>query len=146
MSHKEPTKLVIGKNTYIIGNWDVDKALEILVWLTKTFGEGLLTIFMSEDGLEAVRGMVDDGKEKSSDEEAKEKELVAEFAEKLINRLDAKEYVKYAKIIVSGTRCNGEAIDFKFHFVGRMGELHQVLFAVLKHQYSDFLAGSGDDT
>jgi hypothetical protein len=140
---KEPTIEKLGGNTYIICSWDVDKALETLVWLTKTFGEGLLTLLLSEKGEDTLKKLAGDNQ--TEEDEENEKEMVAEFAGKVIDRLDAKEYVKYAKIIVSGTRCNGEKIDFNHHFIGKMGELHRLLFAILKHQYSDFLGGSGQD-
>jgi len=140
---KEPTVEKLGNNTYIICSWDVDKALETLVWLTKTFGEGLLTLLLSEEGEETLKKLA--GESETEEDKENEKQMVAEFAGKVIDRLDAKEYVKYSKIIVSGTRCNGEKIDFNSHFIGKMGELHRLIFAILKHQYSDFLGGSGQD-
>ena len=138
---KEPTIEKLGDNTYIICSWDVDKALETLVWLTKTFGEGLLTLLFSENGEETLKKLATDAK--SDDEREAEKDMVADFAKRVIDRLDAKEYVKYSKLIVKGTRCNGAEIEFGTHFIGKMGELHRLIFAILKHQYSDFLQESG---
>jgi len=141
MSVKEPTIEKLNGNTYIITNWGVDKALETLVWITKTFGEGLITLLFSEGGEETLKQFTKD--DKTSEEADAEKELIADFAKRVIDRLDAKEYVKYAKLIVSGTKCNAQDIDFNQHFIGSMGELHRLLFAILKHQYSDFLGESG---
>lgn len=135
---RQPTKLTIGKNNYVVGNWDVDKALETLVWLTKTFGEGFMTIFVTDEGQDAMGKIMSSEK---SDES--EKKLVSEFAAKVVDRLDAKEYVKYSRLIVSGTRCNGEEILFNTHFIGKMGELHRLMFNILRHQYSDFF-GEGE--
>lgn len=134
---KEPTRYQKGKNVYIIGSWHVDKSLEVFVWLTKTFGEGFVTIFMSPEKGEAV-GKVFDGGEVQGDES----KLIEEFVSKIVNRLDPKEYTAYAKTIVQGTRVNGQEINFNEHFCGRIGELHGLLFQILRHQYGDFLGGS----
>lgn len=131
-----PTTFEINGRTYIIGTWDVDKSLETLVWLAKTFGEGFLTLFMSEDGFETT------AKVAQGEVNEAEESLMQDFVSAILNKLDPKEYVKYSKIICSGVRCNGQDIDFKFHFAGKMGEMHRVMFAILKHQYSDFLPES----
>lgn len=141
---KEPTIFKAENRTYIIGNWEVDKALETFIWLTKTFGEGLITILFSEDGQERIQKFGSE-ENKSAEDAEQEKEMLSEFAAKVIDRLDTKEYVKYAKIIVSGTKCNAQDINFNQHFIGRMGELHRLILAILKHQYSDFLVGSGSE-
>ena len=137
----EPTKVEINGRNYLIGDWDVDKSLETMVWIVKTFGEGFLSLFMTKDGFESIDGVVNGDVE--TDEE---RAIVKEFATKILDNIDPKEYAKYAKIICAGVRCNAKEIDFKFHFVRRMGELHLVMFHVLKHQYGDFLgAGAGDE-
>lgn len=135
---KEPTRYTCGKNNYIIGDWPVDKALETMVWLTKTFGEGLLSLFMNESGMEMLGNMADgDGVEKEKDQETLQK-----FASKLLLNLDAKEYVKYSKLICEGTHVNGQPIKYNDHFSGKMSELHKVMFQILRHQYGDFLGGN----
>jgi len=137
----EPTKVEINGRNYLIGDWDVDKSLETMVWIVKTFGEGFLALFMSEDGFESVEGIVNGNVE--SDEE---KKLIKDFASKILDKIDPKEYTKYAKIICAGVRCDAKEINFQFHFVRRMGELHTLMFHILKHQYGDFLgAGAGDE-
>lgn len=136
-----PTKVEINGRNYLISDWDVDKSLETMVWIVKTFGEGFLGLFMSEDGFDTVDGIVN-GNVESDDE----KKLIKDFAGKILDNLDPKEYTKYAKIICEGVRCNSQPVDFKFHFVRRMGELHTLMFHILKHQYGDFLgAGAGDE-
>jgi len=144
---KEPTRFTINERTYIIGDWSVDKSLEIMVWVTKTFGEGFLTLFMSDDGLGSVEKLMDDTSDdvKSVEELEKEKKLIQEFASKITNHLDAKEYVKYAKLIIDGIHCGGGKINFGFHFMGKMAELHHVLFRCLRHQYGDFLGGNTEE-
>ena len=111
-------------------------------WLIKTFGEGFLTMFMSEGGFETVDNVV------SGDVDSEEgKKAIQEFATKILNNIDPKEYTKYARIITNGIKCDGAVIDFQFHFVRKMGELHLVMFHILKHQYGDFLdAGAGDES
>lgn len=138
---KEPTTTNIAGNTYIIGDWDVDKALETLVWLSKTFGEGFLSLFMSPEG--EGFGDLSEGKIQIK-EDQQDVTLIKDFASKVIENLEPKEYVKYAKLIVNGTKRNGKDINFSMDFIGKMSELHQVLFAVLRHQYGDFLEGNAE--
>jgi hypothetical protein len=149
---KKPTHFEINGRTYIIGDWVVDKQLETLVWLTKTFGEGILHLFMSEEGLEGVDNLLGskpkpEEEVKLSEEEAKEKkkrerDAVADLVQRITKNLSAKEYVAYMKHILDGVHCGGQKVNFSLHFVGRIGELHQVAFNVLRHQYGDFLGAS----
>lgn len=121
---------------YLITHWDVDKALETMVWLTKTFGEGFVAIFTKGDSVEDALNITED----MSDEE--NTEAILSFMSRTIDRLDAKEYVKYSKIIVDGVKCDGKSIDFRTHFVGRLSTLHMLMFSVLRFQYGDFLGES----
>jgi len=139
MSSKPTTITVNGRN-YLITDWSVDKALEILVWMTKTFGEGLLSIFVSDSSREALAGAME-ANEAGSDEIAK----IMEIAEKFTKNLNAKEYAQYSKYIIDGVVCNGQKVDFSVHFSCKMGELHTVIFHTLRHQYGDFLGGSAAD-
>ncbi|TDI74600.1 MAG: hypothetical protein E2O82_03715 [Betaproteobacteria bacterium] len=136
---REPTTLQIGGSTYIIGDWDVDKSLETMVWLVKTFGEGFMSLFMSKEGLDNAEKLM------TGEIEEEDEKHMLEFARKILMNLDPKEYAKYSRIIVDGARCDGEAIDFKFHFIGKIGELHKLMFNILRHQYSDFLPGGGGE-
>jgi hypothetical protein len=144
---KAPTKFVIDERTYIIGDWTVDRSLETLVWLTKTFGEGILQLFIHEDGLDAADRLISgtpeevDGQEVKTSEE--DKQLANEFVSKILRNLDPREYSAYCKAILQGVKCNAQDINFNVHFQGRIAELHNVIFQVLRHQYSDFLGGSG---
>ncbi len=135
---KAPTTFKKNGRTYIISNWDVDKSLETMVWLVKTFGEGFLQLFLKEDGLESAE------KISKGDTEDTNTEALEEFVKKISQNLDPKEYTKYAKVIVEGTKCDGAAINFSYHFMGKLGELHALMFEILKHQYSDFLFASGE--
>ena len=125
-------------NDYLITHWDVDKALETLVWLTKTFGEGFVAIFTKGDSVEDALNITED----MSDEE--NTEAILSFMSRTIDRLNAKEYVKYSKIIVDGVKCNGKGIDFRTHFVGKLSTLHLLMFEVLRFQYGDFLGESSE--
>jgi len=144
----EPKKININGRNYIIGIWTVDKALETMVWITKTFGEGFLTLFMSDDGIDGAAKMIESTetkKEKSKDDLDKEKAIILDFAGKIRDQLNAKEYVHYSKVIISGIKCSGQDINFNTHFTGRMFELHKLMFECLRHQYGDFLGASAED-
>jgi hypothetical protein len=149
----EPTKFEINGRTYTIGSWGVDKALETMVWLTKTFGEGFLSLLMAGEGVEDAKKLLDgtevddegEIRNKTEKELKEDKALIMEFAGKIREQLDAKEYVKYSKIIIEGIRCGGAPINFNTHFMGKMAELHQVMLQCLRHQYGDFLEGSAEN-
>ena len=144
----KPTICTINGRTYVIGTWTVDKALETMVWITKTFGEGFLSLFMSGDGLDSAAKLIeknDPEKERSEEDLEAEKTLIMEFASKIRDQLNAKEYVHYSKIIVDGIRCDGQAIHFNTHFSGKMFELHRLMLACLRHQYGDFLGVNAED-
>ncbi len=129
---------------YLIGHWSVDKSLQTLVWLTKTFGEGFVTLFTSTAGSQLLFGSKDSEEESKKDDDVSEEEeaqMIKDFVNSIVDRLDEEQYVKYAKHIIDGVRLDGKKIDFNQHFIGRMGELHMVMFQVLKVQYSDFLGG-----
>ena len=132
---REPTTLRLGDNVYIIGDWSVDKSLKTLVWLTKNFGEGIMGLFMEKETLKKPEGETKEDTSEGSHEE----EAFRDFFKSVIEKLDPDEYTKYARIIVEGTKCNAKDINFNFHFIGKMGELHKLMFAILRHQYSDFL-------
>lgn len=136
---KNPTRYEKNNNIYMIGTWGVDKSLEVLVWLTKNFGEGFVSIFMSEDK-EAVGKAIDEGNAGSD-----ETKVIEEFVSKIVDRLEPREYTKYARIICEGTKRNGRDIVFNEDFRGAMGELHFLMFHILRHQYGDFLEGSGSE-
>ncbi len=152
---KEPTRYETNGRTYIIGDWPVDKQLETLVWITKTFGDGILSLFMSGDSAEALDGLLYGTKDPEAKAEEKvelsdsekrgkaerEKEAMSDLIGKITKNLDAKEYVKYSKLIIEGIHCGGTRVNFSTHFIGKIGELHQVIFACLRHQYGDFLEG-----
>jgi hypothetical protein len=119
-----------------------------MVWITKTFGEGFLSLFMSGDGLDSAAKLIeksDSDEEKSDEDLESEKALIMEFASKIRDQLNAKEYVHYSKTIIEGIRCEGQAIHFNTHFSGKMFELHQLMLKCLRHQYGDFLGASVED-
>lgn len=147
------TKIEINGNHYVIGDWDVDKALETMVWLTKTFGEGILNLFVGSEVEGAYNRLIgadedidDDGIISKVEMTSEDKEQIKEFITAITRNLEPKEYVKYTKLIVAGVHVGGQKLEFKTHFVSKLGELHQLMFHVLRHQYSDFLGGSGDET
>jgi len=152
---KQPLKKTIKSRDYLIGCWDVDKSLEILVWLTKTFGEGVVTLFTSDAGMGVVLGKftsdMDAAKaEEESSEEVvvteadalAEAELIKEFAKNIVDKLDQKQYPVMCKHIIAGVRYKSQPINFSQHFIGRLGELHELMFHILRFQYADFLGES----
>lgn len=150
---KQPLKKTINSRDYLIGCWEVDKSLEILVWLTKTFGEGVVTLFTSEAGMGAVLGKFSEDMDSVKTEEGEvvapvvtskedaeaESKLIKEFASNIVDKLDQKQYPVMCKHIVSGVRYKAQPINFNQHFVGKLGELHELMFHVLRFQYADFL-------
>jgi hypothetical protein len=132
---KQPKQVTIKGNTYIIGVWDIDTSLEIFAWMVKRFGSGFMSLFMSESGQNLIQG-----RSVAIDPE-EEKDLIEELLQKISTSLEPKEYVKYCKRILTGIHFNGQELDFKFHFAGRVFDLHSLMFEVLTFQYSDFLGG-----
>lgn len=140
---REAKQVEINGRKYLIGHWQVDKSLKTLVWLTKTFGEGFVSLFTSSVGTDFLTGSKEEEgetpeKEVSPEEEA---QVIKDFVGSIVDRLDEDAYVKYAKHIIEGVKVGGQSINFNQHFIGRMGELHQLMFEVLKLQYADFLGG-----
>ena len=153
-----PHRVEIDGTTYSITNWDVDKALLTLVWLTKTFGEGFVGLFSSKQGMSLLFGEddgtpdteVDDEEElipKTSTASDGDAEAIQEFISRVIDRLDERTYVKYAKHILDGVRIGTTKVNFGLHFVGKMALLHRLIFEVLRYQYGDFLGDRpGEDS
>ena len=157
---KQPLKKTINSRDYLIGCWEVDKSLEILVWLTKTFGEGVVTLFTSEAGMGAMLGKfteeVEEAKTKevgeapadpvatSEADKAAEAKLIKEFASSIVDKLDQKQYPVMCKHIIAGIRYQAQPINFNNHFVGRLGELHELMFHTIRFQYADFLGESDE--
>lgn len=157
---KATHKVEIGGTTYSIYNWDVDKSLLTLVWLTKTFGEGFVGLFTSKAGSEFLFGAGDEPEKesggdddddmliptssRSDDDDAK---VIQEFISRIIDRLDERTYLKYSKHILDGVRIGTTKINYGAHFVGKMALLHRLMFEVLRFQYGDFLGDSpGEDS
>lgn len=137
---RESNKLELDGKVYIIGDWPVDKSLKVLVWLTKTFGESLAGIFMTEEGFETLDNLQSDEKVSESTKTA-----IADFVTKLLSNLDEDQYVKYCKLICEGVKVDGKDLNFNLHFVGKIGTLHTLLFNVLQQQYRDFFSGKSDE-
>ena len=137
---RDTNKLELDGKVYIIGDWPVDKSLKVLVWLTKTFGESIAGIFMTEEGFETLDNL-------QSEEKVSEgtKAAIADFVTKVLSNLDEDAYVKYCKLIVDGVKVDGKELNFNLHFVGKIGTLHTLLFHVLQQQYRDFFSAKSDE-
>lgn len=127
----------------LIQHWDVDKQLEVLVWLTKNFGEGVLNMFMEggdvDDYLPEVQEDADGNMSKES------MKTMADFVTSIFEKLNPKDYAYHAKYIVEGVKHKGNnRLDVNKIFRGKMVALHALIFQVLRYQYSDFLAESID--
>lgn len=120
---REPKIIDLQGHKVIIGYWDVDKSLEIWAWLVKTFSEGFANL---------VAAVGDDS-------EVSTQELFTAVVGEFTRKLEPKEYVRYAKWIVDGTRVDGGKLDPKDFFFGKIGLLHQLIIEVLVFQYADFL-------
>lgn len=122
MSRKLENVLIDGE-TYQIGQWPVDKSLEMLTWLTKTLGESFAAL---------ANGNI---------EELMDREISAVIGpalKSLIPRLHENEVKERARDIVDGILCGGKKVVYDVHFMGRIGLLFKVMGEVLKVQYSDF--------
>ena len=120
----------VGGKKYHIQYWSVDKATELLAWIGKNFGEGILVFFMEQEKL-AV----------NSDSEATGSygEVFSKTLKKVSANLDPKEYSKYMRYMLSDLKCGPNKIDIDRDFRGKINQLHSLLFEVLTYQYSDFL-------
>ena len=127
----------------LIQHWDVDKQLEVLVWLTKNFGEGVLNMFMEggdvDDYLPEVQEDADGNMSKES------MKTMADFVSSIFEKLNPNDHAYYAIYIVDVVKHKGNnRLDVNKIFRGKMVALHALIFQVLRYQYSDFLAESID--
>ena len=121
----------------LIRHWDVDKQLEILAWLTKNFGEGIMALFMQNDS-----DVKDYLPETEYDDNGaltnQSQKNIQVFAREIFQKLEPKEYTKYMRIILQDCMHGPKKIDLNM-FKGKMVAMHTLAFEVLCYQYSDFL-------
>jgi len=110
---------------YQIGQWPVDKSLEVLTWLTKTLGETVTSLI-------GAHASIDDFMDKDLGES------IGPAIRSLIPRLQEKEIRDKARQITDGILCNGKLVVYDVHFMGQIGHLFKVMVEVLKVQYADF--------
>ena len=109
---------------YQIGQWHIDKSLEILVWLTKTVGESIANLATTGD----LESLMD--KEIS--------EVIGPAITALVPKLQEKEVQQRCRDIVAEVLHEGRQIVYDVHFQGRVGHLFKLMAEVLKVQYKDF--------
>lgn len=124
-------RTVIDGMTYEIGQWPVDKSLDMLTWLTKTLGESFASLSSGAVNMEDLM-----------DKEIAD--VLGPAIRSLIPRLNEQEVKDRAREIVDDVLCNGKKIAYDVHFMGRIGHLFKVIVEVLKVQYADFLGALTD--
>jgi len=128
-------KLELDGRVLLITHWNVDKQLEILAWITGTFGDQILSLFM--DG-----GDVTDHLPSGGDISEGDRVNLAKLVTDAFKTLTPKEYAKYAKYIVSDVLEGSKKINLDNMFRGKMMSLHFLIFEVLRYNFSDFLGES----
>lgn len=58
----------------------------------------------------------------------------------LMSRLDEREVLEFAKVMISTVSQGAKFLDFNEHFQGRLGHLFKVFVAATEVQFSDFFA------
>lgn len=138
MQLSDSTKMVeLEGQNYVITYFNLDKSLEIFAWLTKNFGENVISMFMEGGDVgDYLPEVESDANGKLS---RKSMNTMSSFVGEIFSKLEPKEYVKYAKAIVSDVMIGSVRIKPDALFRGKTMLLHTLIFEVLKHNYSDFL-------
>ena len=119
---------------YQFGYWDVDTSTEYLTKLIKLLGEPIaMTLLGVVDAKEPGKSLMD------VDMDSVKAEAIAKAFQGLATRLNENEVKEILHQCQKGVLCNGKAIDYNAHYMGKIGLLLQVSLANLKHQYADFL-------
>ena len=120
--------------TYIFGHWPVDKATEILAWLSVSLGpsvKGSVRAMAGKDLLDLE--LKDIGLQQGI-------EIFDLVISNLGRSVSPEEYSQRMKQIFDGDiLCNGKPVQYQTHFAGRQKALHRVALEVLKYQFADFL-------
>ena len=129
-------KLELDGKTLLITYWNVDKQLEIMAWITKNFGDQILSLFM--DGGDITDHVPNASEDLSEGERVNLAKLITDA----FKQLPPKEYAKYAKYIVCDVLEGSKKINMERMFRGKMVSLHVLIFEVLRYNFSDFLGES----
>lgn len=128
----------------LITHWHIDKQLEVFAWLTKNFGEGVISLFMENDeaDVDSYLPSVERDSEGVVTEESKK--TMGAFIAEIFQKLSPKDYAYYAKYIVGDVLKGNKKVDVNALFRGKLVQLHYLIFEVLQYQYSDFLQESSE--
>lgn len=133
----------LGGQNYIITYWNIDKSLEIFAWLTKNFGQNILSLFMDGGDVNDYLPEVQLDEQGSATNESMV--ALSNFVGEIFEKLEPKDYVAYVKYIVGDVKMGSVYINPDKMFRGKMVLLHTLVFEVLKYQYSDFLGDESSD-
>ena len=121
------SKVEVGGHTYELGEWPVDKAIEIMTWLSQTIGP---VLFQAVSGAQSLSSVMD-------------ADLGQVLNQGVVNALtnikSAEVKERFRQIAGVDLLCDGKQIDYNTHYQGRIGHLLKVSVAVIKFQYADFL-------
>lgn len=130
----QPKTITIDGTEYILGHWDVKKALETWAWLLQTLGEGVSEFFSL---LQKSKGTGD----KQSKDDA---EFVAQafglVVSTLRKNIPSEEYARRMMDFCSDVAGpNGKLKPPYIEFQGNTFNMHRLVVEVLAFQYADFL-------
>ena len=111
---------------YQVNMWHPDKAMANLTWLVKTAGEPLVQIFMTVESLDELM-------DKNIDFST-----FVPAVKGIFQKLDENQVVSKVHAFTEEILCDGKALEYESHFLGRPGLLMKVLIQVVKGQYADF--------
>ena len=127
----QPKTITIDGVEYILGHWDVKKALETWAWLLQSLGEGVSEFFSLLQK--------DKGEEKAADSEfvAQAFGLVVSTLRK---NIPSEEYARRMMDFCSDVAGpNGKLKPPFVEFQGNTFNMHRLVVEVLAFQYADFL-------
>ena len=126
---RQPEKIIVDNETYIVGLMDPKTALRILTRLTKLLGEPLVAFLSNVDPADPKKSILDS--QISPD-------VIANALRGLVGRLDEDMVIETAEQLCTVVLYKGKPVQFDTHFMGRIGHMVKVIGKVLKVQYSDF--------
>ena len=122
-------KLELDGRTLLITYWNVDKQLEIMAWITKNFGDQILSLFM--DGGDITDHVPNASEDLSEGERVNLAKLITDA----FRQLPPKEYAKYAKYIVCDVLEGSKKINMESARAKRLKPQTEILLYMYIYTY-----------
>ena len=139
---------MVGGKKFEFGDWNVDKAAEMLAWIMDTLGTSVKPGYQSlkEKGLlDNLLNTDTENLMETFDFDAGV-EILHVVIETLFSKLQHNhgEYARRLRSIVDtgDVLVEGKPLNYELEFQGNLKKLHLVAFQVLKAQFSDFFGGA----